>query len=216
LPDFIKLSETAGVVYLIADWQPAETIGAIDFSVQLMSLGKEEYLKKGEKGEVISTFRKKFSEAKSVVFTDYKGLTVAEVSELRDFLRKDGIEFRVVKNTLARIASEGTPVSPAKDLFKGPVAVAIGYHDPVIAPKRVLEYVKKNEKLRLCGGIIEGRLYNLDEVKAVAELPSREVLLSMLIGSFQAPLSKMASAFTATIRTMGYALNALKSKREGQ
>lgn len=181
-----------------------------------MSLGKEGHLKREQKGEVIASFRKKFEDAKSVVFTDYKGMTVAEVSELRDFLRKDGIEFRVVKNRLARIASEDTPVSAAKELFKGPVAVAIGYSDPVVVAKRVLEFIKKNEKLRLRGGIIEGKLYSLDEVKAVAELPSREVLLSMLVGAFQAPLSKMASALTATVRTMGYALNALKSKKEGQ
>lgn len=178
--------------------------------------GKEEYLKREQKGEVISDFRKKFSEAKSVVFTDYKGMTVAEISELRDFLRKDGIEFRVVKNTLARIASEDTPVAPAGDLFKGPVAVAIGYRDPVAGPKKVLEFIKKNEKLKLCGGVIEGRLYSLDEVKAVAELPPREVLLSMLAGVLQSPLNKMASALAATVRTMGYALNALKSKKEGQ
>lgn len=185
----------------------------LEFAV---SLGKEGHLKKEQKGEVISSFRKKFADAKSVVFTDYKGMTVAEVSELRDFLRKDGIEFRVVKNTLARIASVDTPASLAKDLFKGPLAVAIGYNDPVIAPKKVLEFVKKNEKLKLRGGVIEGRLYSLDEVKMVAELPSREVLLSMLAGALQAPLSKMASALTATVRTMGYAFNALRSKKEGQ
>ncbi len=181
-----------------------------------MSLGKEEYLKREKKGEVISSFRKKFSEAKSVVFTDYKGMTVAEVSELRNFLRKDGVEFRVVKNTFARIASEGTPVSLAKDLFKGPVSVAIGYHDPVVAPKKIVEFIKKNEKLKLRGGVIEGKYYSLDEVKAVAELPSREVLLSMLAGAIQAPLVKMASALSATIKTMGYAFAALKSKKEGQ
>lgn len=143
-------------------------------------------------------------------------MTVAEVSELRDFLRKDGIEFRVVKNTLARIASEGTPISQARDLFKGPVAVAIGYHDPVSAPKKVLEFTKKNEKLKLCGGVIEGRFYNLSEVKAVAELPSRDVLLSMLAGALQAPLGKMASVLSATVRRMGYAFHALRSKKEGQ
>lgn len=160
--------------------------------------------------------RKKFAEAKSVIFTEYKGMTVAEISELRDLLRKDGIEFRVVKNTLARIASEDTSLSQAKDLFKGPIAVAIGYHDPVTAPKRLLEFMKKNEKLKLCGGVIEGRLYDLNEVKTIAELPSRDVLLSVLAGALQAPLGKMAAALTATVRTIGYAFNALKSKKEGQ
>lgn len=181
-----------------------------------LSLGKEGHLKREQKAEVISSLSKKFSDAVALVFTDYKGMTVAEMSELRDFLRKDGIEFRVVKNTLARIASDSSIGSVAKDLFKGPLAVAIGYDDPAVVPKRVLEFIKKNEKLQLRGGVIEGRLYSLDEVKAVAELPSREILLSMLIGSFQAPLGKMASALTATITRLGYALNALKTKKEGQ
>lgn len=150
-----------------------------------------------------------------MILTDYKGISVAELSELRRLLRGRGIDYRVVKNTLARIASQDTPISVAKDKFKGPVAVAIGYDDPVIAAKKVIEFSKKNEKLKLCWGVVEGKLYDASEVKAIAELPPREVLLSIMAGALQAPLSKMAGALSATVSSFAYAMNSLKTKKEG-
>jgi large subunit ribosomal protein L10 len=178
------------------------------------SLGKEDSLKKEEKGQVIEELKERFSEAKAVILTDYKGMTVAELSELRRLLRGGGVDYRVVKNTLARIASQDTPISVAKGAFKGPVAVAIGYKDPVMTAKKVIEFSKKNEKLKLSGGVIEGKLYTAHEVKAIAALPPREVLLSMLAGAFQAPASKLAAALSATVSSFAYALSALKTKRE--
>lgn len=141
-------------------------------------------------------------------------MTVAELSELRRLLRVGDIEYSVVKNTLARIASQDTPISVAKTAFKGPVAVAIGYKDPVMTAKKVIEFSKKHEKLKLSGGVIEGRLYNVSEVRAIADLPPREVLLSMIAGTFQAPASKMAAALSATVSSFAYALSALKTKKE--
>ncbi|HXX81778.1 MAG TPA: 50S ribosomal protein L10, partial [Thermodesulfovibrionales bacterium] len=138
--------------------------------------------------------KKKFSEAKAVILTDYKGMTVAELSALRRLLRSADVDYRIVKNTLARLASQDTTISVARDAFRGPVAVAIGYKDPVVTAKKVIEFSKKNEKLKLSGGVIEGKLYNANEVKAIANLPSREVLLSMIAGALQAPSSKMAAA----------------------
>ncbi len=171
-------------------------------------------MKKEEKGQAIEELKKRFSEAKAVIFTDYKGMTVAELSDLRRLLRAGGVEYSVVKNTLARIASQDTPMSVAKTAFKGPVAVAIGYKDPVMTAKKVIEFSKKNEKLKLSGGVIEGKLYSVAEVKAIADLPPREVLLSMLAGAFQAPLSKMAAALSATVSSFAYAMGALKTKKE--
>ncbi len=171
-------------------------------------------MKKEEKGQAIEELKKKFSEAKAVIFTDYKGMTVAELSDLRRLLRAGGVEYSIVKNTLARIASQDTPISVAKSAFKGPVAVAIGYKDPVMTAKKVIEFSKKNEKLKLSAGVIEGKLYNFAEVKAIADLPPREVLLSMMAGAFQAPLSKMAAALSATVSSFAYAMSALKTKKE--
>ncbi|HYA26619.1 MAG TPA: 50S ribosomal protein L10 [Thermodesulfovibrionales bacterium] len=166
-----------------------------------------------EKGQAIEELKKKFSEAKAVILTDYKGMTVAELSELRRLLRGGGVEYQIVKNTLARVASQDTAISVARDAFKGPVGIAIGYGDSVMTAKKVLEFSKKNEKLKLSGGVIDGRLYGVSEVRAIAELPSREVLLSMAAGVFQAPLSKMAAALAATVSSFAYAMTALKNKK---
>ena len=150
-----------------------------------------------------------------MIFTDYQGMTVAELSELRRLLRSGGIDYRVVKNTIARIAAQETPVAIARESFKGPVAVAVGYEDPVTAAKKVIEFSKKNDKLKLRGGVIEGKFFGPQDVKTVADLPPREVLLSMMAGAFQAPLSKLAAAFSATVGSFAYALNALRARHEG-
>jgi len=140
-------------------------------------------------------------------------MTVAEMTDLRRMLNSSSIDYSVVKNTLAKIASQDTSFSVAQDAFKGPVGIAIGYADPVLAVKKVLEFVKKNEKLQVKGAVVEGQLYEPKELKAIAELPSREVLLSMLAGAFQAPLSKLAGALSATVTSFAYAMESLKSHK---
>jgi len=172
-------------------------------------------LNRTEKAQVIEDLKDGFSRAKAVVFTDYRGLTVAQLSELRSILREGNFEYRVVKNTLAKIASDGTSVSAARDAFKGPVGIAISYDDPVLTVKKILEFSKKNEKLKVGVGLIEGTLCAEGELKAVADLPPRIVLLSILAGVFQAPLSKLARLFNATVCTSAYALEALKNKKFG-
>ncbi len=148
-----------------------------------------------------------------VVFTDYKGMTVAELTDLRRLLKKSTLDYGVVKNTLAKIAAKDTSVAVAESIFKGPVGVAIGYDDPVLAVKKVLEFMKTNEKLRVKGAVIEGKLCEPAEVKEIAELPSREVILSMMAGAFQATTSKMARALSATVSSLAYALQALEKKK---
>ncbi len=102
----------------------------------------------------------------------------------------------------------------AKDSFKGPVGVAISYDDPVLVLKKVLEYAKKNDKLKVNAGLVEGSLCVGGDLKAVSDLPSKQVLLSMLAGVFQAPATKMAGLLNATLAQLGYALEALKDKKE--
>ena len=140
-------------------------------------------------------------------------MTVAELSELRRLLRDGGFEYKVVKNTLAKIASRGIAVSTVKEFFKGPAGIAIGYDNPVLIAKKVLEYSKKNEKLKVSSGIFEGRFYELDDIRAITELPPRKVLLSIFAGMLQAPLSKLAGTFNATISSFAYAMEALKQQK---
>jgi len=148
------------------------------------------------------------------VFTDYRGLNVEEITGLRNDLRSASLEYKVIKNTLAKIAAEGTPVNIARDNFSGPVGIAIGYDDPVLLVKKVLEYGKTNEKLQIKGGVIEGSICDIDTLKTLSALPPREVLLSMLAGVFQAPAGKMARLLNATLARFVYALEDLKNKRE--
>jgi large subunit ribosomal protein L10 len=171
-------------------------------------------LNKQEKSRIVSELQDKFAKAKGIVFTDYRGLNVEELTSLRIALRASDVEFKVVKNTLAKRAAEGTPVNVAKDVFSGPIGIAIGYDDPVLVVKKVLEYSKTNEKLEIKGGVVEGALYAPAQIKAISELPPREVLLSMLVGAMQSPLSKLAGLLNSTLTQFMYAMEGLKQKKE--
>lgn len=174
----------------------------------------DDKLNKEEKTRIVSEFQDKFAKATGVIFTDYKGLTVQEISEFRKQLREASLEYKVVKNTLAKRASEGTPVEAVKNTFRGPVGVAISYKDPALLAKKVLEFVKANEKLKIKGGIIEGKACGAEEIKAISELPSRETLLAMFIGAMQSPLSKLAAALNATLVQFVYVMESLKKTKK--
>lgn len=153
------------------------------------------------------------SKSKAVVFTEYKGLTVAQIADLRKSLKEAGAEYKVFKNTLITIAAAGTPYESAKSVFSGPTGLAFGYDDPVAAAKKVLEFAAKNDKFKIKSGIIEGKFYSTDEIKEVSKLPSKMVLLSILAGTFQAPAAKLARALNATLVQLAYALEAVKNKK---
>jgi large subunit ribosomal protein L10 len=173
-------------------------------------------LNRTEKEQVIQELKEGFNRAKAIVFTDYRGLTVADLSALRSLLREGKFEYKIVKNTLAKIASEGTSVSAAKDAFKGPVGIAISYDDPVLAVKKILEYSRKNDKLKVGIGLIEGSVCAAQDLKAVADLPPRNVLLSIMAGGFQSPLSKFGWLLNATLSGFVNAMEALKNKKSSQ
>lgn len=175
--------------------------------------GGRNLITKERKSQQIAELSEKFTKSKAVVLTEYKGLTVSEIAELRKILKEAGAEYKVVKNTLSNIAAKGTPAELAADLFVGPTGIAFGFEDAIAAAKKVLEYAAKNDKFKVKSGVIEGRLYSVDEIKAMSKLPPKPVLLSMLAGAMQAPASKLAGALNATLAQFAYALEALKIKR---
>ena len=138
---------------------------------------------------------------------------MAELTGLRRLLKSSSLDYSVVKNTLANIASQDTGMAAVKDSLKGPVGIAIGYDDPVLVLKKVLEFKKTNEKLQIKGAVVEGKFCGPEMVKEIADLPSREILLSMMAGAFQAPLSKLAGALNATVTSFAYAMESLKSTK---
>ena len=139
----------------------------------------------------------KFSAAASVVVVDYRGLTVAQVTELRKQLREAGVEFKVYKNTLTRRAAEAAGLEGINEFLTGPNAIAFSNEDVVAPAKIINEFAKKNEALEIKAGIIEGTVASVEDVKALAELPSREGLLSMLLSVLQAPVRNFALATKA-------------------
>ncbi|MGD6818645.1 50S ribosomal protein L10 [Metabacillus sp. 84] len=144
------------------------------------------------KKQIVDEITEKFRDSKSTIVVDYRGLTVAQVTELRKSLREAGVEFKVYKNTMTRRAVEKAELSGLNDALTGPNAIAFSTED-VVAPAKVLnEFAKKNEALEIKAGVIEGNIASVEEIKALAELPSREGLLSMLLSVLQAPIRNFA------------------------
>lgn len=170
-------------------------------------------MNKLEKRKVVTELRDKFSKAKIALLADYRGLSVAEMTDVRKKLRDVGIDFRVVKNNLAKIASEGTDLEPVKDQYQGPTVVALSYDD-VVAPAKILSQAAKQYKhLDIRAGIMEGAVLTDAEILRIATLPSRDELLSMFLRVIQAPLSNLHSVLQAPLRNLVNALHAVKEQK---
>ena len=144
-----------------------------------------------EKAQVLSELNELFSNSEIVVVSHYKGLTVKEVSELRDNIRKVGAGFRVTKNRITRLALKGTNFENLADLFKGPTAIAFA-SDPVSACKACVEFAKTNEKLIIVGGAMGTGVLSTDEINKLASIPSMDELRAKIIGLLQAPGAQLA------------------------
>lgn len=149
------------------------------------------------KQQVVSEITEKFKESQSVVLVDYRGLNVAEITELRKQLRDNNIDYKVYKNTLTRRAVEEADLNELTDSLVGPTAVAFGKED-VVAPAKILhEFSKKHEALEIKGGVIEGKVATLDEIQELSTLPDYNGLVSMLLSVLQAPIRNLAYATKA-------------------
>ncbi len=168
-------------------------------------------MRKEEKQEVINELHEKFSKAKIAVLTGYTGIDVEQITDLRRKLTQSKVDYRVVKNTLAKRAVEGTGLEALKDHFVGPVGIALGYDD-VVAPAKVLhEFSKTQEKLLLKIGVLEGKLLQQAEIKALATMPSLNSLRAKMVGLLQAPASRMVGVLAAP---GGQIAQVLKAKSE--
>lgn len=145
-----------------------------------------------EKELQVAEITQKLKESKTTIITDYRGLDVAEVTELRKALREAGIEYKVLKNTLVRRATAQSDLTEADEFLKGPTAIAFGYDDLVAPAKILVDFAKKHKALEIKVGVLEGKIVTVNEVIALASLPSRDGLLSMLLSVLQAPMRNMA------------------------
>jgi large subunit ribosomal protein L10 len=151
----------------------------------------------------VAEIKEKMEKSQSMVFTKYQGLTVEEDTELRKKLRESGIDYKIYKNNLTILAAKELGLNEAVDLFKGPISIAFGYEDPTSAARILDEFAKTHKKIELKGGIIEGTVFDAAKIKEIASVPSRDVLLAKLLGSFKAPISKFAYMLSAIVEKKG-------------
>jgi large subunit ribosomal protein L10 len=161
----------------------------------------------------VKALEEKFRAAKSAILTDFRGLSVAEMTALRNLLRKSNIEYRVIKNRLARIAIQNTSLADLDSLLSGPNGISLGYDDPVTASKLLSQFVRSTSNLDIKGGVIEGKLYKKKEILAIAELPPREVLISRVVGGIASPLNGFVQVLCGPIRQLMGTLEALRARK---
>ena len=171
--------------------------------------------RKEQKAEQVDLLTEKLKKAKVAVLTDYRGLTVSQIQDLRGKLRTGDVEYRVVKNTLARRAAEAAGFPQLQDEIKGPVAIAFGYDDLGIPSRLINEWVRATRlKLEVVGGLVEGRVFSPNEIKQLADLPSRETLIAQLMGTLQSPVVQLLGIMQTPLQQLMGTLNAYKTKLE--
>lgn len=171
------------------------------------------------KQAVVAQLKEQLESAKGVVLTSYKGLTVAQDTELRRELREAGVSYHVVKNTMLRIAAKEAGIEGIEEHLEGTTAFAFSTEDAVAPAKVICGFIKKNkledaEVLTVKVGMVEGKVIGVDEVKALAALPSREELIAKLLGSMNAPISNTVNVLQGVIRNAVYVFDAIRSQKE--
>ena len=169
-------------------------------------------LNRQEKVEVVSEVSAQVAQAGAIVMAEYRGLEVAEITGLRRQARESGVYLRVLKNTLVRRAVTGTPYEKLSDKMVGPLIYGIA-EDPVAAAKVMADFAKTNEKLVLKGGAMPDSVMEAEGVKALASLPSREELLSILMGTMQAPVAKFVRTLNEVPTSFARALAAVRDQK---
>ena len=171
-----------------------------------------------DKVAVVEDVKQRFADADAVLLTDYRGLSVGRIAELRRSLTPAGADYKIYKNTLVRLATNEAGLD-LDDLLVGPTALAFvntkedgSPGDPAAVAKALRDFAKDNKSLVVKGGVLADKTLSADDINALAELPSREVLLAQLAGAFQAPLTKLAGLLQALPRNFAYGLSALIEK----
>lgn len=167
------------------------------------------------KVEQVEQLTEKLSRAKVAILTDYRGLTVTQLEDLRSRLRGADVEYRIVKNTLARRASVEAGHEELQSELVGPVAIAFGYDDLSLPVRLLAEFVRTTRlKLDIVGGLVEGRVLPADQVRQLADMPAREVLLSQLAGTIQSPITMLATALSSPLSQLAGALESYRNQLE--
>lgn len=165
------------------------------------------------KAQIVHEVAERLGQSASVVIVDYRGLKVGDDFELRRRLRAARVEYRVLKNTLVRLAAAQVGVEGLDHLLEGPTAVAFSVDDPTVGPRELLAFAKDHEQLQFKGGLLNGQVLDAARVQALATLPSREVLLAQVAGALAAPLVATATVLSAPLRGLAVATRRLAEQR---
>ena len=173
-------------------------------------------MKKDEKEQLVQVLHDELGKSQAFFVTDYMGLTVEKITKLRRDIKGAGGSYRVVKNTLLRRASVGTPAKGIEQFFVGPTAVAIARTDAVAVAKALVNFAKDNEQLEIQAGMLGERAITAADIQELSKMPPREVLLARLLGSLNAPVSNFVGVLSAIVSQLVYVLKAIENKkREG-
>jgi len=167
-----------------------------------------------QKIDIVETYTEKFKQAKSVYLADYTGLDVQTVTELRRKFREADVEYKVLKNRLAKRALNNAGVTALDEHLKGVTSFIIGYDDPVVPARIIKDFNKPKERLKLKVVYLEGKVFEEEEAKKLADLPTREVLLSMLLSALQSPMTKLAGTLQASMQKFVRTLDAVKENKK--
>jgi len=141
---------------------------------------------------------------------------VDAMTKLRSKIRESGSEFKITKNTITKLAARELGLEGMDPYLEGPIALAFGYDDPVVPAKVLNEFIKENKKLEIKAGVLDGKIVDSEQIKALANLPSREILLGQVLGGMQAPMYGFAGALQGLIRNLVYVVDAVREKRAGE
>jgi large subunit ribosomal protein L10 len=172
-------------------------------------------LKRPEKEKAVEALHEKFSRAKTVLITDYRGLNMEAMNELRSQLRDASVEYRVVKNTLMNRAADGTDMTLLKEHFLGPCGLALSYEDPVAPAKVLMKFSEDNAALEIKVGIVEGKFVDSSGIKRLAKLPTQEVLLTQLLMLMNTPAANLVTVLSGVLTKFMGVLEAIKQQKEG-
>lgn len=167
-----------------------------------------------QKEEVLKNLIPDFEKAKSIIFTKFEGLSVKDMTDLRSKLRKSNVKYKIAKKTLLRKAAKqvGLPEIP-REITEGPVSTAFSFGDEVIAAKILYTFAKEHEALKLLGGIMNGELLSKEKTLQLAKLPTKEELLTKLVGSLNAPIYGFYAILSGVLKGFMYALNGVKEQK---
>lgn len=168
---------------------------------------------KAFKQDKIEAIKEKVSKAKVAIVTDYKGLSVAEITELRRRLQKENGDYMVTKNTLAKLAVKGTDFEVLTDSFKGPIAIAFGFEDQAAPAKVMAKFIKETKKSEIIAAALDGQLLSASDAKALADIPSKEELYAKMLGCINSPATGIAGAVNAVMSSLVRAIDAVAKQK---